>query len=243
MSTETPPPTKRLPASRLPRFRTVLLVVLALVLLLWVTPALLELIRESDGIEGLSRPYLVIFGFVTFDAVFPVLPSESLLTASSTLAAQGDSDLVLGYIALAGALGAIVGDSLLYWLSRTAGRELLERRLGELTKNERVALAIDVLGATAPLLIVLGRFVPGVRFAVNVMMGVSQYPYPKFLLFSTIGGSAWAAYTCVFSFWIGRALDGYPVLSILTSVVFTTALVALLYFPLKRRYDERLAAA
>jgi membrane protein DedA with SNARE-associated domain len=220
-----------------------LLVVLALVLLLWVTPALLELIRESDGIEGLSRPYLVIFGFVTFDAVFPVLPSESLLTASSTLAAQGDSDLVLGYIALAGALGAIVGDSLLYWLSRTAGRELLERRLGELTKNERVALAIDVLGATAPLLIVLGRFVPGVRFAVNVMMGVSQYPYPKFLLFSTIGGSAWAAYTCVFSFWIGRALDGYPVLSILTSVVFTTALVALLYFPLKRRYDERLAAA
>jgi membrane-associated protein len=243
MSTGTPPPTERLPAFRLPRFRTVLLVVLALVLLLWVTPALLELIRESDGIEGLSRPYLVIFGFVTFDAVFPVLPSESLLTASSTLAAQGDSDLVLGYIALAGALGAIVGDSLLYWLSRTAGRELLERRLGELTKNERVALAIDVLGATAPLLIVLGRFVPGVRFAVNVMMGVSQYPYPKFLLFSTIGGSAWAAYTCVFSFWIGRALDGYPVLSILTSVVFTTALVALLYFPLKRRYEERLAAA
>lgn len=222
---------------RLPRFRTVLLIVLGLVLVLWVTPVLLELIQESDGIEGLPRPYLVIFGFVTFDAVFPVLPSESLLTASSTLAAQGGSDLVVGYIVLAGALGAIVGDTMLYWLSRTVGRELLERKLGELTENKRVAAAIDVLGATAPLLIVLGRFVPGVRFAVNVMMGVSRYPYPKFLLFSVIGGSAWAAYTCVFSFWIGQALKGYPVLSILMSVVVTTAIVALLYFPLKRRYE------
>jgi membrane protein DedA with SNARE-associated domain len=76
-----------------------------------------------------------------------------------------------------------------------------------------------------------------VRFAVNVMMGVSRYPYPKFLLFSVIGGSAWAGYTCVFSFWIGQALKGYPVLSILMSVVVTTAIVALLYFPLKRRYE------
>ncbi len=228
---------------RLPSFRTVLLCVLALVLLLWVTPVLLELIEDSDGIEGLPQPYLVIFGFVTFDAVFPVLPSESLLTASSTLAAQSGSDLVLGDIVLAGALGAIVGDSMLYWLARTVGRDLLERKLGELTKNRRIALAIEVLGATAPLLITLGRFVPGVRFAVNVMMGVSRYPYPRFLLFSAIGGTAWAAYTCVFSFWIGQALDGYPALSLLVSVVVTTALVALLYFPLKRKYQEHSAAA
>ena len=48
---------------------------------------------------------------------------------------------------------------------------------------------------------------------------------------------AWAIYTCVFSFWIGQALDGYPVLSIVTSMLITTALLALMYFPLKGRYE------
>ena len=42
---------------------------------------------------------------------------------------------------------------------------------------------------------------------------------------------------------IGQALDGYPALSLLVSVVVTTALVALLYFPLKRKYQEHSAAA
>lgn len=228
----------RISRLRFPRFRWILLGVLGLLVILWVVPVLVETISEGGGLEGAKRPYLLIFGFVSFDAIIPIFPSESLLTAASTLAGQEASDINLWLVILAGALGAIVGDSLLYWLSRTVGHNVLSRKLEHVQKNEKVAVAMQVLGQTAPLLITLGRFVPGVRFAVNVTMGVGRYSYPKFLLFSSMGGTAWAFYTCAFSFWIGQALDGYPVLSIATSALITTALLALMYFPLKRRYQQ-----
>jgi membrane-associated protein len=229
---------RELPHVRFPPFRYALLAVLGILLLLWVVPILLETIDSGDGLAGFERPYLIIFAFVSFDAVIAILPSESLLTTASALAGQEGNGLTLWLIVLAGGLGAVIGDSLLYWLARTVGRNVLSRKLEQAEKNEKVKAAADVLGQTAALLIIVGRFVAGVRFVVNVTMGLDRYPYPKFLLFSTIGGFVWSAYTCVFSFWIGTSLDGYPVLSIVTSVLFTTALVALLYVPLKRRYQR-----
>ena len=81
--------------------------------------------------------------------------------------------LELGYIIVAGALAAIVGDSLLYWIARTVGRRIIAEKMEQARKNNKVDVALEVLGTTAPLLISAGRFVPGVRFAVNAMMGLS----------------------------------------------------------------------
>jgi membrane protein DedA with SNARE-associated domain len=32
-------------------------------------------------------------------------------------------------------------------------------------------------------------------------MGLTEYPYRRFLLFSAIGGAGWAIYTCVLAYW------------------------------------------
>ena len=178
--------------------------------------------------------------FVTFDAIIPILPSESLLTTGATLSAQSGSELNIWLLFLAGGAGATIGDSLLYWISRTGGRSLLQSQLDKALANPKAKAALDVLGETAPLLIVAGRFVPGLRFVVNATMGLSRYTYPRFLLFSAIGSFVWAGYTCGFSYVVSGQLDGYPVLSIAISVVITTGMLWLLYKPLKRRYDQNL---
>jgi membrane-associated protein len=227
---------------RVPRRRTIVLVGAAAVVALWIVPWLIEAIDLGDGLPeiDLSRidhPYLLIAGFVAFDTIIPILPSESLLTAASTAAAaSGRFDL--GAIVLAGWIGAWVGDTMLYWLSRTLARPLVAPRLEAAQQNEKVAAAFQVLGESAPLLIMLGRFVPGVRFAVGASMGIGRYPYPRFLLWTVIGGGIWASYTCVFSYLIGQRLGGYPVLSFATSALVTGVIVLLMYFPLKRRYDR-----
>jgi membrane protein DedA with SNARE-associated domain len=218
----------------LPRFRWIVVAGLAAVMLLWVVPVLIEAVGSLQ-IE-VNRPYLLIFTFVAFDAVIPLFPSESLLHVASGLAAQ--DKLTLGDVILAAGAGAVVGDSLLYWISRSIARTYLSAQLGRAKKNEKVAVAFDVLGQSAPALIVLGRFVVGVRFAVNATMGITQYPYPRFLLYSVIGGFGWAAYTCVISYWTSEALSGYPLLSILTGIILTTVILAVLYIVLKRRYDR-----
>ena len=58
-------------------------------------------------------------GLATLDAVFPVVPSEATVIAAAALA--GADDLVLSFILIAAAGGAVIGDNVAYLLGR-AGR-------------------------------------------------------------------------------------------------------------------------
>jgi membrane-associated protein len=211
--------------------------VLAFLAILWIAPLVIEAIGGID-IAGVERPYALIGLFVWWDAVFPLLPSESLLNTASTLIAAGDSELDLGVLIAVGALGAILGDSTLYWIARTAGRRLVARPMDQAKRNEKAMAALEVLTQSAPLVIVGGRFVPGLRFVVNATMGLERYPYLRFLFWSTIGGAAWASFTCALSYLVGTELGEYPLFSLVISALVTTALLALLYVRLKRRYVQ-----
>ena len=152
------------------------------------------------------------------------------------LASQGKLELQL--VMVAGALGAILGDSALYWIARTGPRKLKARLDAWSQKDERVAKGLALLGRSGPLLIACGRFVPGVRFAVNVSMGLIEYPYRRFLLFSAIGGTVWAVYTCALAYWVGGALADFPIASIVVSGLITILIGVVYWFDRRRRPGE-----
>jgi membrane-associated protein len=231
---EEPPGGRRL---HLPRFRFLLLGAVLLLAGLWVSPLIASFVADLD-LAGLAHPYAVIFGFVVLDAIVPVFPSESLLTTASNLAAQDDSTITIWRLVVAGSLGAIVGDSLLYWLSRTVLRTFISGKVDQASRNDKIARSMEVMSRTAPTLILFGRFVPGLRFMVNATMGLTRYRYPSFLLWDAIGGTLWAAYTCIFSYLVATVIEDKPVISIAVSVVVTTALLGFLYRPLKRSWEQ-----
>jgi uncharacterized membrane protein YdjX (TVP38/TMEM64 family) len=120
-----------------------------------------------------ARTYFLVFFLVAMDAVIPVFPGETTLNAASTFAANGDLDLWL--VIVVGALGAIVGDSSLYWIARRSSSRLTPQ-LEPARKNTRVASALDFLARGAPVLLVFGRYVPGLRFVINSTMGMNKVP-------------------------------------------------------------------
>lgn len=219
-------------------FRWILAAALVVVVGLWLASIVGAYVAELD-LDGLDRPYALLFAFVSFDAIIPIFPSESLLNTASTLIAQGASDLEVWRLIVAGALGAIVGDSALYWISRTVLRKFIADRVEQAEKNEKVAQSLRVLGNQAGMLIVFGRFVPGMRFVVGATMGLTRYSYPRFLLWDSIGSVSWAAFTCVSSYLVASVIDDRPVVSVLVSVVITTALLAALYKPLKSGWSDQ----
>jgi membrane protein DedA with SNARE-associated domain len=195
---------------------------------------------DEDGVFGLIGTlddevvaYFTVFGLVFADAIVPIFPGETTLTTASVAASDGE--LVLALVIAAGALGAILGDSALYWISRTGPKGLKARLEAASKKDERVASGLDLLGRSGPLLIACGRFVPGVRFAVNVMMGITEYPYRRFLVFSAIGGTAWAIYTCVLAYFVSTALADFGLASIVISGLITSVLVGGVYWIDRRR--------
>jgi membrane-associated protein len=215
------------------------------IVLLAAVAFVLHWLNDGDGFGEITPAigdwsYLAVFLFVFGDAIFPVLPGETTLSAASTLAAAGQLDL--GLVMLAGALGAIVGDSTLYWIAR-GSRRRVERQIQKAEQNDKVAAALAFMGSSAPLLIVLGRYVPGMRFVVNATMGLSQYPYRRFVLWSAVGGALWSVYTCGLAYLVATALADFPLASVVISGAITTAAIAVIFVVVKRRRDQAAPAA
>lgn len=176
--------------------------------------------------------YLAVFLLVVGDAICALLPGETTLNAAATLAAAGS--LRLGLVMLAGAAGAIVGDSALYWIARASGRKV-KPQLEKAEQNERVASALAFLGTSAPVMLVAGRYVPGLRFVVNATMGLSAYPYRRFLIWSSLGGVLWSVYTCGLAYVVATALSNFPLASVVISGVITTLALGAIFLVVRRR--------
>lgn len=185
-----------------------------------------------DSELGDAWAYLFVFACVTGDAVVPILPGETVVNAAAVLASQGQ--LEIGWIIVAACVGAILGDNILYWIARLSA-DRLEDKVARVEEDKRVQTVLRIIGDRAPLFIVLGRYVPGVRFFVNATMGMRAYPYQKFLLWSSIGGVIWGTYTALLAYWVGNALSGYPITSFLISGGITTVAIVAVFWLEHRR--------
>jgi membrane-associated protein len=196
-----------------------------------------QLLDEGDVARWVAEvpdqwAYVLCFLFVWFDAVIPIFPGETTLSAASTLAAAGS--LELGLVMLAGALGAIVGDSSLFWIARKSASKM-QPHLDRVLENPKVRVAWDALNRSPGLLIVAGRYVPGMRFAINATMGLGDIPYHRFLPWSVLSGVLWSVYTCALAYWVATTLSGYPLASLIISSLITSAALAGIYFVDRRR--------
>lgn len=219
--------------TRLPRGRLVIAAVLALLVGI---VALLFTLDDGDGLSLIepdaSLSYLMVFLLIAGDAVIPVFPGETTLNAAATLASR--DELVLFWVIAAGALGAIIGDSTLFLLARRSAarvRPQLDRAL----RSKRVAAAYAYLDRGAPVLLVFGRYVPGLRFVINTTMGLSDRAYRDFIPWSALGGVLWSTYTCLLAYWVGSKIDDYPMASVYISGAITTLLMAAFFLAERRR--------
>jgi membrane-associated protein len=201
------------------------------------------IVLHSGGGNGLGlisahagSSYLGVALLVFLDAVCPVFPGETTLNAAATLAAQGALSIWL--VMLSGAVGAVVGDSALYWVARLFS-DRLAKQVEHAKQNEKVASALGLLGDNAAVLLICGRFVPGVRFVVNCTFGIAKLPYRRFVLWSAVGGTIWAVYTCALAYAVGTALEDFPLASVIISGVITTILMAVILWTVRRGRIQR----
>jgi membrane protein DedA with SNARE-associated domain len=196
-----------------------------------------------DAVDGTNRlrvfaeqspgwAYVTVFLLVFADGICALFPAETTLNAASALVAEGA--LNLGAVMVAGALGAVGGDSALYWLARLS-RQRFQAQLDRTLKNDKVASAMDFIGSSAPLLLCVGRYVPGLRFVVNASCGLSLYPYRQFLMWSAIGGTAWSVVTCSVAYLVATALAGYPLAAVVVAGCVSTVAIACIFLIVRRR--------
>ena len=134
------------------------------------------------------------------------LPGETVLLAAAAYAGAGGPLNLPGVIGAAAA-GAILGDTVGYWLGRLAGLPLLERygRYVWLSRRkvDRARAFFERHGAKT---VFLGRFVAFLRMFAALLAGVGKMPYGQFLVYNVLGGVCWAVVMGGLGYTLGRNL-------------------------------------
>jgi membrane-associated protein len=202
-----------------------------------VVVAAVSYLANSDGLtvldpDNAALSYLTIFVLIFLDAIMPIFPGETTLNAAATLAAQGKLELFP--IIVSGALGAILGDSALFWIARRSAARLAPQ-VARAKANKQVKMAFDLMDKSPAVLIIGGRYVPGMRFVVNATMGLSDIAYRRFLLWSVFSGILWSTYTSILAYEIGLALGDFPLASFIISGLVTTVAITIIFFTVRHQ--------
>jgi membrane protein DedA with SNARE-associated domain len=143
--------------------------------------------------------YLIAFGLPCFDAVVPILPSETVIIAFG-VATAGSSDPRIFLILLCAAAGAWAGDNLAYLIGWRFGPWATRRFFSSEKGAARRDWAERSLHRFGIGLIIVCRFIPGGRTAVTLSCGLIRYPWRRFAIATAVAAVIWASY----SFFAGR---------------------------------------
>lgn len=165
------------------------------------TAALLLAALEGLGPWMLAGVAVVIF--IESGVLFPFLPGDSLLVAAAVFAPH--AGLSAWQVALVGAVAAIAGDQVGYWLGGRFGRRLF-RPDAKVLKTAHVDRAEAFFARYGAAALVLGRFVPIVRTYVPLAAGIARMRYRHFATWNVLGGAAWSTTMVV----VGALLGHIP---------------------------------
>jgi len=167
--------------------------------------------------------YPLAVAIIVFDAVAPVLPSETLLITGGVLAARGQVSLA-GLMAV-GFVGAVIGDNITYTLGSRYGVRARDRLFRSEKARGRLKRAQEQLDER-PWLVAIARFVPGGRTAMTFSAGTLDMPRRRFLIYIIPGGLAWSVFVSLLGYVGGTLFRGSFWLPLAASLGFAVVLAA-----------------
>ncbi|QQE78610.1 DedA family protein [Alicyclobacillus sp. SO9] len=141
-------------------------------------------------VEGLGLPF----------------PGDAVMAFYGIAAAKGNFPF-LGVL-IVSIIGYMIGAIAAFYLSRQFGSRLLDRIAQMPLLNQRsMRRTTDLMDRYGPLLLIPGRFLPGVRSVSSYVAGALNMDLQPFLVYTGVGVSLWCAAWVAVGYWFGENLD------------------------------------
>jgi len=136
--------------------------------------------------------YLAVVGLVLFEDFGLPVPGETILILAAVYAGTGRLNVLL--VGLLGFLAAVLGDNIGFAIGHVGGQRLIKRygRYIFLTPN-RIDRTTAFFERHGGWIIILARFIEGLRQANGIIAGTSGIRWTRFLAFNAIGAALWVA--------------------------------------------------
>ena len=137
-----------------------------------------------------SYGYLAVGGLVLVEDFGVPAPGETVLIAAAVYAGAGQLNIVL--VAVIGFLAAVLGDNIGYAIGHFGGRRLA-LRLGRYVflTPRRLDSAERFFTRYGGGIVVIARFVEGLRQANGIIAGITGMPWLRFVVFNAVGAALW----------------------------------------------------
>lgn len=167
------------------------------------------------------------------------LPGETALI-SVAIYAGATHHLNIFLIVASAAAGAIVGDSIGFWLGRGLGFKLL-LRYGSLIQMTpaRIKLGQYLFMRHGGKLVFFGRFIALLRSFAAFLAGANKMGWPRFMVFNACGGIGWASLYGFAAFYFGQAINHF-IWPVALGVSVAASVAVVFGFIFLRRHEKRL---
>ena len=165
---------------------------------------------------------VLVLACCIIDGFFPPVPSESVVVGLAAVAATADVPHPLLLILVAAA-GAFLGDNIAYLLGRRVGTRRWSWMRGPRMQSA-FRWAGQELRKRPASLILVARFIPIGRVAVNLTAGVTHYPHLRFVGLTVLSASLWAGYSVAIGLFFGQWFEDNHILGAAIAIVCAVAL-------------------
>jgi membrane protein DedA with SNARE-associated domain len=183
--------------------------------------------------------YFALFAVVFIESFGVPAPGETVIIAAAAYA--GNGHLNVWVVAVVAFAAAVTGDSLGYLIGRKGGRPLILRagKYAHLTpaRLDRVEKFMDRQG---PKVVVIARFIEGLRQFNGIVAGATEMPWHRFVLYNAIGAAAWVGIWTAAGYLAGDHIDAIEAtIARYQWYAIAAAVVALAGYILWRRRKHR----
>lgn len=136
--------------------------------------------------------YLAVALIVTIESFGPPLPGETIIIAAAIYAGAGS--LNIWGVFFVAFIAAVVGDNIGYAIGHFGGTRLVVK-YGKFVgaTEERYAKAEKFFVRFGGRIVIVARFVEGLRQLNGIIAGTTKMPYRKFLVCNIFGSALWVA--------------------------------------------------
>ncbi len=182
--------------------------------------------------------YLFLFFNAFFESIFPPYPSDAFVLVFSFVAGQGHFNPYLVYVFTV--IGSICGIMILYSLGKSKGEEIIQflskSFLGRIFPMDLIEKARQKFVQRGDLIILLNRFLPGMRAPICFAAGIVKTDPKKVFAYSLTSVFLWNLLLVIAGFYVGSTwheasmfLRDYNIIATLILFVVLIILVVL-YF-------------
>jgi membrane protein DedA with SNARE-associated domain len=154
-----------------------------------------------------SYGYLAVFTLVGMESFGVPVPGETVLIIAGTYAGLTHHLSPFLIVGVAAA-GAIIGDTIGFWIGDKGGYRLL-RRYGHYIRIDepKIKVAMLLFDEHGGKVVFFGRFVAVLRTYAAFLAGTTRMHYRRFLFYNATGGILWASVFGFGSYFFGHTLQ------------------------------------